>query len=451
MTIDAEKAFIHSIFDKAVERQVANGKAVDTCAFRIPAPDPTGVDISFKVSPVCVIEEVATQEEVSNMKPYQIYPIGKNPVLQITDHSRFKAENLLYDGVEIPYDLWDIVFTKDTILVPVNKAPTPELSNSFWILHKKDGYAELVGVLPFGDASIYFDTLPICPFTITPELAHADQLKELKEGIKAVLTMTRVKPTASIKILSPYSLCYVPIMRDVLAPGSKAVELLSNIVDVNTGVGYSLSGIVKIDPITCKKINKEGAAGFNSFTKVLKKKEKEMKGLPSPLKTKLGVKLPTPVQPKVEAPEVDEPSPEEIDEIYEETTAEAVEVVQEPAPEEVAAEPVAVTEEAVEEVVSEVTEEAVEEEPKAETVQDKKPPQRKKPSSATVLTQVIEYLSADLPALTLGNMAEALEEIRQLRDVIIACDRRMANRYTQLHKASEDSIKKMEAIKEAMK
>lgn len=433
--------FVNGIFEKVLTRRASEGYPADACAFVLPAPDPTESAVSFKVSPVCVVEGVATKTEVETMRPKQIYPIGTNPVLQVTDHSRFRSENLLYDGIQIPEELWDLVFTPDTIIVPVTKAPTPELSSCFWVLHKKEDHTELVATLPFGDAAIYFETLPMGPFTLVPEISDSAQLKQAGE-IAMTISMTRVRPTVAIKVSSPYSLCYLPIRTDSLAPGSKAVTILSTIID-GKGAGYSLSGVATFDYITGKKVTKEGVKGISAFTKIIKKKEKEMKGLPSPLKSKLGIKLPAP-KPVVEAPEVEEPVVEEpapIEEVVEAPPVEEVAVpVEVPAPIE---EPEAVDDTPVEEPAAEPT-------PEPAPV-EKKQQKKTKPTSIPNYQQVLEAISSDVPVISAANMEDCLNEVRQLRDLNIAIGRRLANLYTQLYKAADDSIRKMEAIKEAMK
>ena len=86
----------------------------------------------------------------------------------------------------------------------------------------------------------------------------------------------------------------------------------------------------------------------------------------------------------------------------------------------------------------------------APAVQPTRPKRQSAPQAGVQLAKVTEWLARPVPAFSPADLQAGVDEMRQLRDLIIVASRRMTNLSVEAFKVSKSSVDKVAAIQAVM-
>ena len=89
-------------------------------------------------------------------------------------------------------------------------------------------------------------------------------------------------------------------------------------------------------------------------------------------------------------------------------------------------------------------------EPAAAPAAQPRPKRQSAPQAGVQLAKVTEWLARPVPAFSPADLQAGVDEMRQLRDLIIVASRRMTNLSVEAFKVSKSSVDKVAAIQAVM-
>ena len=365
----------------------------------------------YYISRTCVFCGAPTKADKA-LKLNVFEPYKGNTGLTLTDITKVRPEVMLApESVKITES--DI---SGTVLLPVEKSPIQSAPAGLWILKGSAGVYEYVGTIE--KSQNVTSGMKLRPFIIDVpmDVFSADNVE-----------MQSFSPEIMRSVLGGFAVL-------MLTADSALAYLTSTSMDADGGLSVSFaSGDVVVG---------DGYVGKGVFKKLIKKRSTKMKGLGNPLTGKKEKVVEAPAQEqKVKA---EEPAPE----------------VKPPVP--VAAAPV---QEKVKEetpvVPAKKAQEPVEtpETPASETTQTEEQPdqavrrRRVKPSSTfggIDYTKIREQIDTDIPTITADDADKVMDELRMMRDLKLALERRHTNMALAAIKSMQGAAERLKAIMSVM-
>lgn len=454
--------------DDDIMRQIFHGVAMRTAGVRGASKVLVQGEI-YHLCPACVYKGIPDADEAEQPESQFIQYDEELPCLTTSELTGFRPEVLLDCGaIPITQDSCPELLTADPDIwiTMCRKAPSGEPG---MLILKKQGQTGILEILreePFPEAS-FFHTLPLRLSSIPSEVASTlVDYKTTLSRFTSEIRRAKLKDVVVLMLRSATGMLYVT-MHTATEPKS-----LDHVFNPATGLTYCGDG---------------WDDKLKSFKNLVRKKGvKKMKGLPNPTTaigrnakaaplpppkthteepaevdsipmgevadavaaTRLAVSIPKPVtapaQPEV--PAAADLAKEVQDDDKE--VNEAMEQAQQAEPD--TAQEVTVQSEAVEDVKVEEPEQvsqAVVEQPK----EQKRQRRRKEPSKVGFdFTEVLEYTSSPVDDIRAEDIEKAEAEMRNLRDLMIAASRRMANIALKITETSKDAVISMAKVQELL-
>ena len=456
--------------DDDIMRQIFHGIAMRTAGVRGASKVLVQGEI-YHLCPACVYKGIPDANEAEQPESQFIQYDEELPCLTTSEITGFRPEVLLDCGaIPITRDSCPELLTAgpDIWITMCKKAPSGDPG---MLLLKKQEQTDVLEILreePFPEAS-FFHTLPLRLSSIPSEVASTlVDYKTTLARFTSEIRRAKLKDVIVLMLRSATGMLYVTTN---VATGPKTLD---NVFSPVTGLTYC-------------------GDGWDDKTKtfknlVRKKGVKKMKGLPNPTigrnakaaplpppkthteepaeadsipmgeiadavaATKIAVSIPKPVtapaQP--EAPAAADLAKEVQDDDKE--VNEAMEQAQQAEPDTAqdTAQEATAQSEAVEDVKVEEPEQvsqAAVEQPK----EQKRQRRRKEPSKVGFdFTEVIEYTSSPVDDIQAEDIEKAEAEMRNLRDLMIAASRRMANIALKITETSKDAVISMAKVQELL-
>ena len=369
----------------------------------------------YHVCPVCVYKGMPIEDELELPEGAPAQYHEKLTTLQLTDAAKVKPEILLdRESLKLTVDNSLELQEGSSDIAMVTCAKPPLGVPGIMLLEHTEGMSKYLSTIPY-EANKLLASLPIKLVALPVELEKVLSKHEIVlQDLKAEVMRTKLTGHPVLMLSSETSLMYVTLM------GGVDENDLATIVDPSTSLEYAGDGW---DDAT------------NTYKRIIRKKGQRMKGLTNPI---TGAKKVTPLAMPAKAKEA-----EAAEEVKVEESA--------PAPKPTEAKPVAPK-------LGTTPEPKPAPEPKPEPEPAPEPEPKKAPAKRTRkkreavelgfdFTEVHEYLASTLQEFEQDKMEEAMDEVRQLRDLQIAAARRMSNITTEMVKASKASVEKLDALK----
>lgn len=452
--------------DDDIMRQIFHGVAMRTAGVRGASKVLVQGEI-YHLCPACVYKGIPDADEAEQQESQFIQYDEDLPCLTTSELTGFRPEVLLDCGaIPITQDSCPELLTADPDIwiTMCRKAPSGKPGMLLLKKQEQTGSLEILREEPFPEAS-FFHTLPLRLSSIPSEVASTlVDYKTTLARFTSEIRRAKLKDVVVLMMRSATGMLYVT-MNTATEPKS-----LDHVFNPATGLTYC-------------------GDGWDDKTKtfknlVRKKGVKKMKGLPNPTigrnakaaplpppkthteepaevdsipmgeiadavaATRIAVSIPKPVtapaQP--ESPAAADLAKEVQDDDKE--VNEAMEQAQQAEPD--TAQEVTVQSEAVEDVkieeLEQVSQSAVEQ-PK----EQKRQRRRKEPSKVGFdFTEVLEYTSSPVDDIRAEDIEKAEAEMRNLRDLMIAASRRMANIALKITESSKDAVISMAKVQELL-
>jgi hypothetical protein len=445
-------------------RQLFHGVAMRTAGVRGACKVLVQGEI-YHLCPACVYKGIPNEEEINQAEDKFVPYDDELPCLTTSELSSFRPEVLLdYGSIPVTQETCPELLTvpEDVFLVPCRKAPSgvPGV-----VVVKKSTRAqyELLREIPYPEGT-FFHTLPVRVVSMPSEISST--LKDFNltlQDFKAELRRAKLKDFIVLMLRSETSMVYVTTSH-MNEPNS-----LDSVFDPASGITYCGDGW------------DDKSRSYKNLVK--KKGTKKVKGLANPLigaRSAKAAPLPSPkatveaqpaesipMGPKadanaaaqaaetkavpavpaaalaVEVPDTDA----EVNKAMEQASA---------APEPAVQGSVAVPQEATAQETAPQEEPVKEEpvqEPKQEDPAQLRKPSRRRKEPAKVgydFTTVMEYIGAPVDEIKAEDIEKAETEMRNLRDLMIAAARRMANISLKITESSKDAVISMAKVQELL-
>lgn len=456
--------------DDDIMRQIFHGVAMRTAGVRGASKVLVQGEI-YHLCPACVYKGIPDADEAEQPESQFIQYDEELPCLTTSELTGFRPEVLLDCGaIPITQDSCPELLTADPDIwiAMCRKAPSGEPG---MLLLKKQGQTGILDILreePFPEAS-FFHTLPLRLSSIPSEVASTlVDYKTTLARFTSEIRRAKLKDVVVLMLRSATGMLYVTTN---VATGPKTLD---NVFSPVTGLTYCGDG---------------WDDKLKSFKNLVRKKGvKKMKGLPNPTigrnakaaplpppkthteepaeadripmgeaadavaATRIAVPIPKPVT----APAQPEPpaAADLVKEVQDDDKEvnEAMEQAQQTEPDSAqdTAQEAMVQPDDAEDVKVEAPEQASQsavEQPK----EQKRQRRRKEPSKVGFdFTEVLEYTSSPVDDIQAEDIEKAEAEMRNLRDLMIAASRRMANIALKITETSKDAVISMAKVQELL-
>lgn len=464
--------------DDDVMRQIFHGVAMRTAGVRGASKVLVQGEIYY-LCPACVYKGIPDADEAEQSEAEFIQYDEELPCLTTSELTGFRPEVLLDCGaIPITQDSCPELLTADPAvwLAMCKKAPSGVPGMLLLKKQEQTGILEILREEPFPETS-FFHTLPLRLSSIPSEVAST--LADYKSTLARFTSEIRRAKLKDVVVLMMRSATGMLYVTTNTATGPKTLD---NVFSPVTGLTYCGDGwddktktfknLVRKKGVKKMKglLNPTTAIGRNSKAAPLpppkthtEEELAEADGIPmgetadAVAATKIAVPLPKPVSKPEAEVEPEQPpaaalakevpdTDQEVNEAMEQ--AQQSEPVKEPgpAPEE-DPQPVAVAEDKDKGEDNEQAEQSNVDQPK----EQKRQRRRKEPSKVGFdFTEVLEYTSSPVDDIRAEDIEKAETEMRNLRDLMIAASRRMANISLKITETSKDAVISMAKVQELL-
>lgn len=446
-------------------RQLFHGVAMRTAGVRGACKVLVQGEI-YHLCPACVYKGIPNEEEINQAEDKFVPYDDELPCLTTSELSSFRPEVLLdYGSIPVNQETCPELLTvpEDVFLVPCRKAPSG-VSGVVVVKKATRAQYELLREIPYPEDS-FFHTLPVRVVSMPSEISST--LKDFNftlQDFKAELRRAKLKDFIVLMLRTETSMVYVTTSH-MNEPNS-----LDSVFDPASGITYCGDGWDDKSKAYKNLVKKKGTKKVKGLANPLigarKAKtaplpppatpveEQPAEGIPMGPKAdanaaaQAAASNPVPAVPAavlaVEVPDTDE----EVNKAMEQASAAPEPPVQEPAPQQDPAP-------AVQETTPQeepVKEEPVQEPKQEDQTQPRKPTRRRKEPAKVGFdfTNIMEYIGAPVDEIKAEDIEKAETEMRNLRDLMIAAARRMANISLKITESSKDAVISMAKVQELL-
>lgn len=375
----------------------------------------------YYISNFCVYKGFPTGED-QNLMERKIYPYSDElPVLKLSDLSRANPDVILTSNfVPIKDEASKLLMGSNVFIIPVEKSPIEEEPPGLWVIQKQsvDAFRRLC-IIPYTEHHKLIN-MAIRPYAINDSILRG--LKEFKyslEDFNGAYIQPKLGNAPLLILTSETGMLYVTMLVCEKNSGLSKICLEDGTVIVGDAWDDASQAFKKL--IKQRSIRRSMKGLVNPLAKTNKEKAKETVETPEEIKQEKPVTPTATTLPEVPK-EIEIPTEEEV---KPQGASPLEQAPQEDGPE-----------------------------PEAAVVQKK----TRKPRTRAVakalgldLSKVMEDLSAPVEALTAGEIDQAKEDLRALRDLQIAASRRAANIAAEVIKVSRTALDAFAKMQEFMK
>lgn len=459
--------------DDDIMRQIFHGVAMRTAGVRGASKVLVQGEI-YHLCPACVYKGIPDADEAEQPESQFIPYDEELPCLTTSELTGFRPEVLLDCGaIPITQDSCPELLTADPDIwiAMCKKAPSGDPGMLLLKKQEQTGVLEILREEPFPDAS-FFHTMPLKLSSIPSEVAST--LVDYKTTLARFTSDIRRAKLKDVLVLMMRSATGMLYVTTNMATEPKTLD---NVFSPVTGLTYCgdgwddklksfknlvrKKGVKKMKGLPNPTIGRNAKAAPLPPPKAHTEEPAEADGIPmgeaadTVAAAKIAVPLPKPVSKPEAEVEPEQPAAAELAKEVPDTDQEvneAMEQAQQTEPENVqdTSQEVTAQPDAVEDNKGEETEQLPQsavEQPK----EQKRQRRRKEPSKVGFdFTEVLEYTSSPVDDIQAEDIEKAEAEMRNLRDLMIAASRRMANIALKITETSKDAVISMAKVQELL-